>query len=535
MVCFTLLLLAGYVLFLEIAIFEVPTQIYEQTSIWKILQEHELGTFMGTRYVHPESTSATNITHIAIGLAFKTPTYDQNKCKCNLESFVKDLYIFKSFLPSFCGSISPYHAYHLYITYDFNDVCLSEKNCSVWFQEEFEKVINECKTKANQSDFDMIMWSLNYTGKPAWAQNDALMVAYLEGKCTYYYRVNDDTLFTTKGWTEQMITALRSMSPTNVGVTGPKHKGGNTAILTYDFVHTSHIDVFGYYYPHIFGGWFSDDWITNVYEKHNIKILKKVGLIHKVGLQRYVAEAHQRKIVKEVVENTKVALNTYINYIQHLNRSSTVVRLLSDNIIVYCLSNINITNLAGLARNAHLIKLYLPNWSMRIYLQIDEVLDTHAGYSSPNGMMGLYISHLINMRAQIYTSKTKYDQLQLNRVCLEHVFDDPNVLNFALKSPYNRLSTTEAETFALLSKSEYPLLCLTKQARTPSEDCVLVVSKQRTTSDLRNLIKEQIQPDENLRVCLSLNDKDKYTNNVVIKNIKTKFDQYEQTGTHLGI
>ena len=56
------------------------------------------------------------------------------------------------------------------------------------------------------------------------------------------------------------------MDPPNVGVTGPQHRGGNTGILTYDFVHTSHVDVFGFYYPRIFGAWYNDGWITCVYK-----------------------------------------------------------------------------------------------------------------------------------------------------------------------------------------------------------------------------------------------------------------------------
>jgi hypothetical protein len=50
-------------------------------------------------------------------------------------------------------------------------------------------------------------------------------------------------------WTETFIGQLGSMSPRFVGVVGPKHSGGNTAILTYDFVHRRHIEMFGFYYP----------------------------------------------------------------------------------------------------------------------------------------------------------------------------------------------------------------------------------------------------------------------------------------------
>lgn len=50
-------------------------------------------------------------------------------------------------------------------------------------------------------------------------------------------------------WTERFIAQLESMTPPLVGVVGPTHSGGNTAILTYDFVHRRHVEIFGFYYP----------------------------------------------------------------------------------------------------------------------------------------------------------------------------------------------------------------------------------------------------------------------------------------------
>ena len=63
----------------------------------------------------------------------------------------------------------------------------------------------------------------------------------------YYYRINDDTEMKTKNWTEQFIDALENFDPPNVGVVGPTHTGGNTRILTSDFVHYTHIEIHGFY------------------------------------------------------------------------------------------------------------------------------------------------------------------------------------------------------------------------------------------------------------------------------------------------
>ena len=78
------------------------------------------------------------------------------------------------------------------------------------------------------------------------------------------YRINDDTEFVTP-WVSAAINALHSYSPPNVGVVGPICREGNTKIITHDFVHRTHLEIFDYYYPPILSDWWMDDWITYVY------------------------------------------------------------------------------------------------------------------------------------------------------------------------------------------------------------------------------------------------------------------------------
>ena len=95
----------------------------------------------------------------------------------------------------------------------------------------------------------------NHRGKPAWAQNDAMMEAYIDGM-DFGYRINDDTLLKTPGWTEAFINVLSSMDPPNVGVVGPTHSGGNMNILTYDFTSSDQNVKFEYHYPELLNEWF---------------------------------------------------------------------------------------------------------------------------------------------------------------------------------------------------------------------------------------------------------------------------------------
>merc|ERR1719353_2711318 len=96
------------------------------------------------------------------------------------------------------------------------------------------------------------------------AVNHIAKVAFNAG-ADYFCRVNDDTEFKSGGWTSSAVQSLTSMSPRNVGVVGPKCRQGKQTIMTHDFVHKTHYNIFGFYYPPEFKNWCTDDWITKVY------------------------------------------------------------------------------------------------------------------------------------------------------------------------------------------------------------------------------------------------------------------------------
>ena len=113
-----------------------------------------------------------------------------------------------------------------------------------------------------------------YTNKPAWAQNDAMMAAYMSGM-DYYYRVNDDTVMISPGWVKRFTHYYESKMGA-VGIMGPTHAGDKAEILTYDFANRKHIEIFGFYYPRLFRDWFADNWITDVYKMWNTVKSEKV-------------------------------------------------------------------------------------------------------------------------------------------------------------------------------------------------------------------------------------------------------------------
>ena len=69
----------------------------------------------------------------------------------------------------------------------------------------------------------------------------------------FFYRVNDDTEFRGR-WPKLYVDALLSL-PAPYGVVGPSSLGSSDAILTHDFVHRLHMDIFhnDYYPPELTG------------------------------------------------------------------------------------------------------------------------------------------------------------------------------------------------------------------------------------------------------------------------------------------
>jgi len=93
-------------------------------------------------------------------------------------------------------------------------------------------------------------------------------------------------------------------------VVGPLHKGGNVGILTFDFVHRSHIDIFGYYYPRVFTDWWADTWMTRVYGAERTLKLPGVRVVHTLEVgQRYKVQFSKEKYLRDQLEEDKITLN----------------------------------------------------------------------------------------------------------------------------------------------------------------------------------------------------------------------------------
>ena len=195
--------------------------------------------------------------------------------------------LFSTFLPSFCATANPVgpFSYQFYFAYDHTDPVFTNTISLDAFQKTFFATLAKHCPRTLEAGLHFVQCS--HSGKPTWAQNDAMMEAYLDD-ADFHYRINDDTKMESKNWLDEFIKVLKGYKPINVGVVGPNHSGGNTAILTYDFVHSTHVDIFGYYYPKLFTDWSGDNWITNVYKPDRSTKLEHIRLAHTMKLgQRY--------------------------------------------------------------------------------------------------------------------------------------------------------------------------------------------------------------------------------------------------------
>lgn len=143
----------------------------------------------------------------------------------------------------------------------------------------------------------------NPTRKPGPVFNALSASAVADHGCDYLYRINDDTELITPNWAERFISALREFDPPNFGVVGPTCHQGNTDILTHDFVHRSHVELFGSHYPVSLTDWWLDDWISGVYGPHRTRKLPDVEVVHRLSATRYaVTWANQDKLKVELAD-----------------------------------------------------------------------------------------------------------------------------------------------------------------------------------------------------------------------------------------
>jgi len=261
----------------------------------------------------PLDESTTGELLVAIGSGITS----RKLAKVNETNIGDKFQFFHTFLPSFCHTASRGFVYRFYLAYDRGDQVFADQRLRDAFQRQFHAATASGYCRDRDIATKLSLVECHHAGKPTWAQNDAMLEAYLD-HVDYFYRVNDDTRMHSGGWTEKFIATLENYDPPRVGVVGPNHSGGNVGILTYDFVHRTHIEIFGFYYPRIFTAWYADNWVTQVYSPQRSTKLADVHLTHTMALGRrynlqsisYNAFAAQINTDKQTVSRYVITMKT---------------------------------------------------------------------------------------------------------------------------------------------------------------------------------------------------------------------------------
>jgi len=304
-------------------------------------------------------TAAVNEHTIAVGLAITT----RGQPDLTPDRAPSQLPFFRRLLQSFCHTATRGYDYHFYVAHDHTDSYFQFLRSHTMFEVYFEEFVKRnCYSGFNVT---LHLVECAHSGNPAWAQNDAMMEAYMDN-IAYYYRVNDDTVMETPGWTERLIEQLMRNSPPNVGVSGPWFRDGNTAILTHDFVHRTHIDIFGFYYPRVFTDWFADDWITGVYYPERTHKVNGVHIKHTMELgSRYVAHYEKADQVALEVEIGRSMIRRWLL----TSEGSAKLQGNSSSVIAMSLHGGNHDATFGTLRYAQLLPLIMPDWRLRVYME----------------------------------------------------------------------------------------------------------------------------------------------------------------------
>jgi hypothetical protein len=177
-----------------------------------------------------------------------------------------------------------------------------------WFQDNVEQPL-----KRNGISLTLRVVRVNNTlKKPGPIFLEMARAAYKVG-ASYFYRINDDTELLSP-WPKAFVRTIERLGAP-YGVVGPLCNQGNAKILTHDFVHRLHMDVFEMnYYPPELTDWWMDDWISFVYGQTRSFRARHIRVIHHTGAhgQRYQVDRSHEHLLKGLIESGKKRIRQYM-------------------------------------------------------------------------------------------------------------------------------------------------------------------------------------------------------------------------------
>lgn len=189
-------------------------------------------------------------------------------------SSIEDQVLFEIMLPSFINSLSESdlvkYEYNVFVGFDQDDVFFDNPNNFLILQEYVE---------ALESDLPLTIHFIRITQPdlikhPARIWTGLANMGYHEG-CDYFYQVNDDLNFITRNWTDRFISILTSnpLIP-NFGMVSPIDIK-DPSMATQAFVHKTHLEIMGHFYPFLFRNSYCDNWLQLSYSAYDSHFVVK--------------------------------------------------------------------------------------------------------------------------------------------------------------------------------------------------------------------------------------------------------------------
>ena len=214
-----------------------------------------------------------------------------------------DSHLLTRSLPSLLLHTEDGFEYRFYVGYDTDDGFYNHEEIQRKITEWFRKELRWGQSAA-------LLPFANELHKPGPIFNFLSSSAAADG-AEYIYRINDDTR-TTAPFAAAMVGALEHMTPPQLGVAGPDCRQGNREILTHDFVHRSHLAVFGLHYPPTLPDWWMDDWVSLVYPPNNTARVAAATVEHFSAAPRYAVDRRNLLRLRIELAGARAALREHV-------------------------------------------------------------------------------------------------------------------------------------------------------------------------------------------------------------------------------
>ena len=183
-----------------------------------------------------------------------------------------------SLMRTWAGPASSWN-YSFYIGVDTADPIYDAPGAAASFGGIFRAAVPSEAVRLSYTAFDGLR------GAPSQVVAELVARAYADGY-EWLFQLNDDARLISMGW-EAALASVLHFNPVypGLGATGPTDEN-NARIFTHAFVHRTHIDIHGRFFPRAFLNWYSDDWITSVYGASSTFKLQQVRMRHQVEAQK---------------------------------------------------------------------------------------------------------------------------------------------------------------------------------------------------------------------------------------------------------